>query len=162
MVAAILASGITFLYVTLVGWVIHWTLHQRWSGPLYRAHMNHHLTQYPPSKLLSDTYRSSGLDNGLFFFTPAAVLAFALYFGAYVVGGSSPWLLALIGLECLTLGVMNEWLHTQYHLRVSRLDRYPWFQSFQRWHFTHHTNMRKNFGVIWLGWDRLFRTFRDR
>jgi sterol desaturase/sphingolipid hydroxylase (fatty acid hydroxylase superfamily) len=25
----------------------------------------------------------------------------------------------------------------------------------------HHSNMRRNLGIMWFGWDRLFGTFRE-
>lgn len=159
-VAFVLVTIATFLYGTLAGWVVHWALHQRWSGLIHVAHMNHHLKQYPPSDLLSDRYRSPGKDNGLLFFTPAIVLAFACFIAVLHVLGISVPLLVWVCLEALVLGVAHDSLHTLMHLRSTRLLRFRWFRSMVALHFYHHINMRKNLGIYWFGWDRVLGTFR--
>lgn len=159
--AVLLALGATVTVGTFIGWFIHWAMHERWSGKLHRAHMTHHLKLYPHSDLLSDTYRDAGADNGLLVFTPGIALVVGVFgivlfcFGVPVIG-----LIAAVILSIL-VGAANDLLHTSFHLRGSRLQRFGWFRTLRSLHFYHHRNMKKNLGIIWFGWDRLFKTFRS-
>ena len=158
-VAAVLVTIGTFLYGTLIGWLVHWVLHQRWSGVLYRAHLTHH-TLYPPANLTSDRYRTSGKDDGVFFFTPAIVLAFAAFVGVLHVLGISWPMLVWVCFEALVLGVAHDWLHAKFHMTETRFLGLRWFRGLRALHFYHHRDTRLNLGIFFFGWDRVLRTFR--
>ena len=154
------AIAVTFLYGTLVGWLGHWVLHQRWAGPLYRGHMNHHTKQYPPGDLKSESYRSAGREDSTFIFTPILTLAFALFVYGLVKLNVEAGLLVFVLAEALVIGFLHDWVHTQFHLTKTVLDRWGWFRKLRELHFTHHRRMAHNFGIFWFGWDRVFRTYR--
>lgn len=156
----VIAIVTTLIYGTLIGWILHWVLHQRWAGPFYRGHMNHHTKQYPPSDLLSHSYRSAGKDDSAIIFTPAVIVAFSVYIFALIKLGASGWAISLVLIEAAIVGALHDLIHTQTHLVSSYLDRWSWFQKLRALHFVHHFHMNKNLGIIWFGWDRLFRTFR--
>lgn len=63
MIAIALTILIAFLATTLFGHVVHWALHQKWTGSVNQSHMTHHLKLYPPSDYLSDSYRHAGKDD---------------------------------------------------------------------------------------------------
>jgi len=157
-----IAGITTFLYGTLIGWVVHWMIHQRWAGPLYRSHSNHHLKQYPPSDLVSERYRDAGKDSSLFVFLPAITVAFLIWcLGAYLLGASVAVLVMMV-VEAAVIGWLHDYLHGQFHLKDSWTLRYDCLKQLRVWHWYHHRNMKRNLGIVWFGWDRVFRTFRGK
>ncbi len=158
---AIWAVITTFLFGTLMGWVVHWALHQRWSGFANRAHMTHHVRLYPPADLVSEQYRDAGKDNTVFIFTPLIAFGFLVFLGVlYAFLGASLWLIGGLAVEGLLIGVAHDTLHTLFHLHSTRLLRLRWFLRLRDAHFYHHRNMKRNYGVFFFGWDRFFGTFR--
>lgn len=157
---AVVAAAITFVYGSLIGWFVHWVLHQRWSGPLYRAHMNHHIFQYPPDDLVSGVYRTSGTADSTLIFTPAVTLAFFLYAAVLYALGTDAYVIGGTALETLALGILHDSLHTGFHVKKSVWARWEIFAPLRDLHFVHHKRTNRNFGILFFGWDRLFRTFR--
>lgn len=162
MVAAVIATVTTFLFGTLMGWLIHWVLHQRWSGPLYRSHMAHHLKHYPPKKLLSETYRNAGKDDALFVFAPILGVAFGWWCLVLSQFHVAWWVHVIVIGQGLLIGALHDYTHMAFHLEGNWLHQFKWFKKLQTLHFMHHWNVRKNLGIVWFGWDRLFKTFRIR
>jgi len=159
MVAVVFVTIATFLYGTFVGWVFHWVLHQRWSGLLYRSHTAHHLN-YPATDLLSSPYRDTGKNNGLLFFVPAIAVAMLFFFaGLYLLGFGWP-VFAWVFVESIAIGTAHEWLHVRMHLSDPVYMKSNFFRKVRLLHFYHHRNVKKNLGIFWFGWDRLFNTYR--
>ncbi len=145
---------------SLSAYVIHWVMHRSWSGPLYRSHMEHHQVHYPPSDLYSTgKYRSSGWSSGWLTFTPIValswlgILAFMrlLHLGALGQG--------IVLAVFAVLGWAHGYVHDAFHVSDHRLGRFAWFQRLRLLHEPHHFDMRKNLGILWFGWDRVFGTF---
>lgn len=155
------AIALTFLVGSLVGYAIHWLLHQRWSGVLYRSHMNHHLKQYPPKRLLSDVYRSSGADSGWLVFTP--FVAGYVFLTVWVLSwfGVPWWVHAILITETAVVGYLHGYVHDGLHVRGHLLEKVPGFEKLRALHAAHHRNMRKNLGIFWFGWDRVLGTFSN-
>jgi alkylglycerol monooxygenase len=110
----------------------------------WAAHAVHHQSEdYNLSTALRQT--SSGFLLGWIFYLPMAVLGFPpLVFG----------LVALIDL------LYQYWVHTQHIGKLGWFDR--WFCSPSNHRVHHAVNERcldKNFGGIWVVWDRLFGSF---
>lgn len=160
MVALIAALLGTIGIGTLVGWFVHWLMHQSWSGKLYRSHMTHHLKRYPPKDLLSDVYRDAGEDDGAFIFFPAITLIVGLLGSGLYVLGVSPWVLGCVALLSTFIGVGHDRLHTEFHLTGTWFARFAWFRTLRTLHFYHHRNLKKNLGIVWFFWDRLLSTYR--
>ena len=158
--AVVFGTITTFLYGTLVGWLIHRALHHRWTGPLYRSHMNHHTKQYPPGDLKSESYRSAGREDSAFVFAPILALAFAFFVYGLVRLNVGTGLIVFVLVEALVIGLLHDWVHTQFHLTKPAFNR-DWFRRLQELHFTHHRRMTHNFGIFWFGWDKLFGTYRS-
>lgn len=157
--AALVAVG-TLLYGTLVGYLTHWVMHQPWAGRVNRAHMTHHVRLYPPKALLSDVYKSAGKDDGLLIFVPAITAAMGLWAGAVWLLGAAWWNLVVIAVVGVSVGWLHNYVHEGFHIRGFWMERFGWFRRVRALHWLHHWNMRKNLGICWFGWDRVFRTFR--
>lgn len=154
---------ITFITVTLLGWITHKTFHQSWCAWFYQTHLNHHMVQYPATDFFSDTYRSGGRDS--------SVWLFIIAFSPILIGLG---LLTVFGILSLTTGIasllglglwgyLHDYIHDQFHLRDTWMLKLPTslFRSWRKWHYIHHLDMSKNYGIIWFGWDKLFNTFID-
>lgn len=160
MLAAI-SIVLSVLLGSLAGYAIHWVMHRPWSGPLYRSHMDHHQVRYPPNDLYSvGKYRSSGSASGWLTFTPLVMLAgigilALLNLGLHVERWVQLVVVALVAL----VGWAHGYVHDAFHVSDHWLGRFASFQRLRLLHEPHHFNMRKNLGILWFGWDRLFRTF---
>lgn len=159
-ILALVAGAIVL--ATLIGHVVHWLLHKRWSGPFYRGHMEHHLEHYPPSALVSKAYLVPKWHrSGPVLFTPAFLIIVA-------AAGGLTYLLELpivpMVTFCVTImlfGLLNDAIHDAFHVEKSIMHFLPGFAKMRSRHFLHHNNMRKNFGIIVFTWDKLFGTLRD-
>jgi len=159
MIDTFIAIVFTFVVLTFLGYVFHAMFHKPWSGRFYKAHMNHHTIQYPPSDFYSDKYRDPGKDN--------TVLLFAIAFSPIVltmviltVTGAVSLLMGLSVLaEMGIIGWLNNSLHDSFHLRNTFWERFAFFDRLKKLHFQHHVDMSTNFGIFSFIWDQIFETY---
>lgn len=163
MLAILLTAIICFFISSLFGYVVHRSLHQKWTGRLNIAHMTHHLKLYPPSDYLSDVYRNPGKDNTVKIFALAAI---PLVLIPIILGILKIISLTLVITALLVMGVMgllHDRLHDAFHIKNHFLTRIPGFRDifayWNRLHYLHHVDMQKNFGIFLFHWDHIFRTF---
>jgi len=163
MLAIFLTIIISFFATTLFGHVVHWSLHQTWTGSVHKAHMTHHLKLYPPEDYTSVIYRDAGQDSTPRFFAIAAipmVLAPILLFSFGVL----PLHLMVITLIVEGLmGFLHNYLHDAFHIEKHWLYDVPVFGViFGKWvalHYLHHVKMETNYGIFQFHWDRFFGTY---
>lgn len=156
----LLTIVVMYVVITLFGFLLHRFFHSPSSGRLYRAHMTHHQRLYPPTDLLSDQYREPGKDNTAHLFF---LLSLPLIIAPFVL-----WVLHLIPLSVLITAIIcmlvfggaHDYMHDAFHLRHHWLRRFKYFEKLTNIHFTHHIDMGTNYGIYWMGWDRVFRTFK--
>jgi len=160
----IIAVLVTYVAVTLFGYVVHWALHQSWAGKLNHRHMTHHLTLYPPEDFLSDKYRSAGKDNTVVTFVIASIpmVAFPIFLGLLGIL-SWPLVVTVVVVE-IGLGLLHDYIHNSMHIKNHWMSRVPVLRViFQMWvklHYVHHVDMTKNYGIFVFHWDRLFGSYR--
>lgn len=153
MVKFLVLFGGSWLLVDLIGYWLHRLAHLP-KSPLYRAHMTHHVQNYPSNRLQSDSYRNSGADSLAVWFAPIVVLYWvvsALVFGRW----GFP-----VMLGALPPAVLSTLVHDWTHLRVSPLTRTTWTRRLAYLHHIHHRNHQKNLGITIFWWDRIFGTFK--
>lgn len=151
----------TLLLGTLAGWLGHWALHQRWAGKFYRSHLTHHRL-YPPRDLRSPAYRDAKGDSTTFFLVPLVTFVIIAWMVALFVLDASWTVFPGIAIAGVGVGWAHDYLHEAYHLESHWLDRCGWFRSLRALHLIHHCRVHSNIGIVWYGWDRLFRTFRRK
>lgn len=161
MLSALLVGIVTYLLTSLLGYVVHWTIHQRWAGAAYKAHRAHHIDLYPPGRLISDTYLSAGKQSTVYTF----LLAFAPLLLLPIVlclAGVFTWGMALSAVLAMgAVGLLNDVIHDSFHVKGHWLGRIiPGYGRMRELHFVHHVNMKRNFGIYSFIWDRIFRTYR--
>jgi sterol desaturase/sphingolipid hydroxylase (fatty acid hydroxylase superfamily) len=158
----LVALVLSVLVGSIVGYFVHRAIHHEWAGPLYRGHMEHHLEIYPKGRLTSDKYTiAKWYNSGPVLFTPAALLVITL--GALVcwVLGGSLWLFGTFSVGLVAFGLVNDYVHDSFHLRRHWLHRFSFYKPLRRQHFEHHNDMTKNFGIVVMFWDSVFKTKRE-
>ncbi len=158
-IAALILSVVV---ASFVGYFVHRAIHKPWTGPLHRGHMEHHLEVYPKERLTSESYElKKWYHSGPVLFTPAAVVVILL-------GGSACWLagiplmsFAAFSGGLVAFGFLNDYVHDSFHLRRHWLQRFRHYRRLRRWHFKHHVDMTKNFGIVDMMWDHVFKTKRE-
>ena len=142
-----------FLIGTFIGHALHWAMHKKWSGKLYKIHRAHHKL-YTYNNYYSIRYRSAGKDNSALYFVPLI----ALIVGSLILLAPSEFRLWLL-LESIAIGSINEILHINFHLDDSWLKKFKWFRKLNDLHKQHHRKVNTNYGIFWFGWDRVFGSY---
>lgn len=161
--AIFLTAIFTFFVSSLFGYVVHKSLHSKWTGRLNNAHMTHHLRLYPHTDYVSDKYRSAGKDNTVKIFALAALPLVAL---PIVLGVLHILPLALVITALCVMVVMSflhSYLHDAFHIKNHWLYGVPvvglLFRRWVRLHWLHHVDMKTNFGIFLFHWDHLLKTY---
>lgn len=132
-----------------------WLGHAPAGAALHRIHVEMHHTIYTAVRMRSRRYEDAEITLTPLYLIPAFALAMLFL-----------WLMPLFHAIAVTLGIAasfaaHVYVHAQYHVRGSWLQRYPWFRRGRLLHAVHHRDTTKNFSLIDYSWDRVFGTFRD-
>ena len=139
-------------------------LHRKWSGFLYRKHIRHHFSLYPPHDFISDVYRSAGKDNTFIVFLILAIPLILLPIILAIAGIISIACMIAALIVFAIIGGMHDYLHDSFHIRNHWLYRVPiiknYFAKLVDLHYLHHKKVFYNLGIFSFFWDRVFGTFR--
>jgi sterol desaturase/sphingolipid hydroxylase (fatty acid hydroxylase superfamily) len=163
MLSIFLTLLISYIFISFFGYLAHWALHQKWMGFFNIAHMTHHLKMYPPEDYTSDVYRHAGKDSTPRYFIG---LVSPLIIGPIILGilGVLPFsvVAVILGMEA-ALGFLHNYIHDTFHINNHWMNRIPVlrdiFHKWNRLHYLHHVDMRKNYGIFLFHWDRILGTF---
>ena len=159
MLSIILTVLITYIAVTLFGYVSHYALHQKWMGKYYKSHLIHHWKLYPPKNFTSDAYRDPGKDNTAFIFAAASMPLLIIPIVLGLVGILSFKIVLASIITMLILGLLHDRIHDAFHINNHWMLKFSPFKKWKELHFLHHVNPKKNFGIFVFHWDRLFKSF---
>jgi len=129
-------------------------------GAAHLGHLEHHLQKYPPSNLLSKIYRKvKWYKTGSFLFLPP--LAFVVFCGVVLLChlGLGTCHLVTFVVTMVTFGIVNDYVHDATHIEGHFFERMTWFRRLRIKHMVHHRDMKRNYGIVFFGWDRLFGTY---
>lgn len=153
---------LAYLFTTFFGYVVHKAFHKPWMGRAYKAHMNHHLKQYPPNDFYSDKYRSAGKDNTVYLFILAFLpILFTIKLLMYLSILTAPVGVAMLAVM-IGVGLLHNYIHDAFHLNKTFLRKFKFFKRLEKLHYIHHIDMRKNLGIYTFIWDKVFKTFRNK
>ncbi len=135
----------------LAGYWLHRWAHKPRS-PLFRAHMTHHLVNYPPSRVTSSKYQTSGSDS--------LVLWFAPFLGTYLLILAALPVVSFwpAALGAITIAALSSAAHDLTHLTGSPVWRWPFLRGIAVRHHSHHFKMHRNLGILFSFWDVIFGT----
>ena len=141
------ASFIQMLFHRLFG-------HTRQVERLYDVHVRGHHAQYS-GDMLSDRWIPTEQHTLWFYAIPFVPMSIAaLWFLPIDI------FLAHIGGLLFAIW-WHVYLHRQYHIRDSWLNRFAWFQTKRRLHIIHHRKPHNNYAIVEYLWDRLLGTFDE-
>ena len=147
----------TFFVGNLVGYIVHYALHDPKMGKMYEAHDWHHRQIYPIDRFLSSTYDDppSHAEQAIYYVVPMLVLVAPLAYWSWPHG-----LVAII--ELLAVLKLNAYLHDSLHVEGHKLLKYAWFHRIRTLHYQHHVDPSKNLGIFFWVPDKLLRTYENR
>jgi hypothetical protein len=151
----------SIIVASFFGHLVHWSLHQAWTGPAHRGHMAHHTVHYPPGNMVSETYRTSHWSqSGTLLFTPPLLIILGALGGLMWWAGAPLWAVGVQGVAMVSFGLLNDFMHDSYHVRKHWLLRFRGYRHLRKMHFLHHHDMTINLGIVNHAWDRAFGTRR--
>jgi hypothetical protein len=140
-----------FLYLTSgsLFYFVHWLGHKNWIEVWYRAHVvGHHVYAYNSRTFLSEKYVVNWYDKydlNTYMYAVAGVCYLLVFW--YVTGYD--YLRMGIIIMCMYLILMvEEYVHQEYHLKDSKLDKYEWFRKLRWIHYLHHSgDLQRNYAM---------------
>ncbi|MEE8636485.1 MAG: hypothetical protein V3T12_10775 [Acidiferrobacterales bacterium] len=152
-----LSAGIVNYYVTTLAlWFGHWFSHLRWS-PLRDFHVLGHHVLYPNSRLiqtLTFLYAHGRHDSNFALAPWLFLIAFAEFFLFPF------WLFAACLVHSVVTVGSSSFIHLQFHVFDTPLERFDWFRKARTLHTLHH-DADRNFMIADHFWDRVFGTYDD-
>ena len=110
---------------------------------IYKLHITHHKDYYPITLLQSDIYKSN--HEGFIAYTPPSLLLLIILYNILPI-----FYFYYIITQLFISASINNYIHTQIHLKITWLDKYDWFKEHRRLHFIHHRKLNKNYS---FGYD---------
>jgi sterol desaturase/sphingolipid hydroxylase (fatty acid hydroxylase superfamily) len=157
-VAALAVGGTaiaTGLLATFIQTSLHFALgHHRIGGWFFRSHIKCHHTIYSGKKLATPEYEDEETSLTLFYLIPSAVAVSIAY---QVLPRALFWV--HLG-PFVVLFALHVYVHVQFHVRKSWLNRFGWFRRLRRLHNIHHLNHHKNYSLLQPFWDRLLGSYQ--
>ena len=130
-------------------WALHRLSHRRTTLPglrvIYQAHMDHHKAHYPVDRLIRPAPYVAG-QKTIYALAPCILAIWAAAWRAL------RWdLFVLFFVESFVLLQLGDYLHQQYHIESSWLEKSPllgkWFAYRRAWHFYHHGHLASNMSL---------------
>ena len=145
---------ITYQIICITQAVLHRYIgHKRLIPFVFDSHTRSHHTIYSSRTFESTTY-SKEEASITYTFIPFAMLIAGV---AYLLLPFFLFITAL--LTVIASFTMQAYLHAQFHLSNSWLQRFHWFNRCKEIHRIHHINQTSNFGLINFNCDRIMGTF---
>lgn len=176
----LLIVAASFVYAEMVGYCLHVLLHSYAIPALSREHMNHHILSYAPgTRQHTDEYVQNITEDSVLvagigpeWFVPSLFILGATVGLEWLMGLSWVQITLSVSAILLYVALLFSVLHTNLHLKRSRLLRIPgirrWFKHARRLHDIHHHHvtddglMNVNYGIAFFGFDRVFGTHLTR
>jgi hypothetical protein len=135
------------------GWLTHLLGHRKFTGAWYRAHMGHHLQDYPASRFLSAAYINATVNNSPGYVPTILLTPFVVCAMTQVDVSLKVWMVCQV-VAILSLYASNAF-HQAYHIRGHPLERWAWFHKLRALHYFHHKgNMQHNYALSDFVLDR--------
>lgn len=146
----------SYYLMSIVQTVLHRLYgHKKRIWTVFEAHAIRHHGQYPPNSLQSEPFVE--LESHALYYYGIPIVVFAAI--AYVAFGPLVTIAHLVGV--FATFSWHVYLHRQYHLIKSSLERFAWFQKKRKLHFDHHRDARVNFAVVEFWIDTVMGTRKD-
>jgi sterol desaturase/sphingolipid hydroxylase (fatty acid hydroxylase superfamily) len=150
---AVATFFVTFQLTCVIQALLHRFIgHRPLIRSIYRSHAGSHHTIYRPEAFEQPAYRKDEA-SVTHTFLPAAI---ALGVVAWALLPLDLWLVAA---ACVAITfLLHIYVHAQFHIEASALERFSWFRRLKDLHRQHHIDPDTNFGVLEFMCDRLMGT----
>ena len=150
-------AAVTFSFTAFLQTSLHLLLgHRPAGGSMFRNHVKFHHTIYSKKSLMtSPRYLDEERSNTAFYLLPL-VLALAIAHPLLPLD-----LFAVFAGTMILTYAAHVYVHVQFHLTTTWLQRFHWFLRLQRLHTVHHVDMKKNHAVLMPFWDRVLGTHQS-
>ena len=147
---------LTYYAMAVVQTVLHKLFgHRNRIRRIFRNHALGHHAKYRKDELQTDRYIDSETYVMFYYLVPASAIAVPLFaLGGWVV-------LAGYAVGVAFAFWLHLYLHENYHLTETWLERYRWFRQKRALHFEHHLNVRSNYAIVEFWIDRLLGTRQE-
>ena len=156
----------------------HWLAHQKWTGPMYRAHMRHHLEIFPPKNFygkdgiiiketgyecptllqLCSPFASTTVNP--YHEGPLFVLFGLILWSSIYICESTPLTILFLTILIAIIGLVGSAIHYSFHIKGFELEKYEWYLELRTLHYLHHLgNMQSNFAMVNVGIDYFFDSY---
>ena len=148
-------------FVEFIGYWVHRLVfhHGVFGSKLRKPHVQHHLQDYPAANLRplpGTTYKSAA--DPLWHVIGAVILTILLLLMASNTISWAAGISVAVGAILYAKYVVSL-MHMQFHIPHSKLQQYKWFGRLVTYHDVHHFACA-NYGIVFMGMDRLFGTFQ--
>jgi len=145
----------SYYLMSIVQTVLHRDYgHRNKIKAVFDAHAIGHHGLYNPNNLQTDKFEDLESHALNYYGIPIVVFATFIYFYC------GPLIMFAHLAGVFFTFRWHIYLHEQYHLVDSRLERFAWFRRKRHLHFIHHRNARHNFAVVEFWIDRVLGTLR--
>ena len=150
------ALVVTYYVMAIMQTLLHRAFgHRNIVRRIFAGHSLGHHRDYRKDALLSDRYIDSEVSVVSYYGIPVVIFGMAV-----LIGGN----LVVFGGYCAGAALafwLHYYLHEQYHLSGSRLERFAWFRRKRELHFVHHRYVRRNYAIVEFWIDRLAGTLQE-
>jgi len=153
MASILIALVLGFFLFEFVVFLSHRFMHMRWTGPLWKAHQEHHAL-YNPKRPETAEFHSVGW-RSFRFRAIIFLVVVGLLFWIFPLSLAMPLLV-----EMSVLSALTSYMHDATHTAGHPLERFAWYRKLKREHWTHHANAKKNLGILTFLFDRMVGSFR--
>jgi len=153
----IIKTFLTYYLFNSIEYVFHKLGHYRHKyNYIYNLHSHHHKKHYTITRLVSDTYEHNN-EGIIAYVPPIMIVLYSLYLGLDSETFNH------VFIQLVIHSFVNDYIHTQIHIRNSWLERYDWFRESRRLHFIHHNKLNYNmsFGFDYT-FDKLNGTYLEK
>jgi len=148
-----LSFTLTYYTASIIQAVSHRLFgHTKRIAAVFESHALGHHRVYKANSLLLDHWIPAERHVMWYF----ALLFAPLVLGVYFLAPIDVFVAHALGLAFAVW--WHVFLHQQYHLRGSYLERFRWFQEKRRLHVVHHHRVWRNYAIVEFWLDRLMGT----
>ena len=146
----------TYYFINLGEYILHYISHSpKYGSIIYKWHRDHHVIEFPPSKLTKDIYPNTipRYQNIYLYFI---ILWWMMMYHILPF-----YYFKILFIESSIYFVIIDRLHTSYHLNDSIFERSKWFREKKRLQLLHHKKTLYNLNLLDFTSDKLLKSYKN-
>jgi len=148
----IIISVPIYYFCNLSEYVLHKLSHNKNIKFLYKPHHHHHITEFPPNKLINNDHKARNI-----IYNEYLQICILIWIISYNLLQSDIFSILLI--ESFIYIYMCNLLHDSYHKDNTFFENFEWFKHKKQLHLIHHKKTYNNFNLFDNSCDKLINTY---